>query len=121
MIARKKCPKVFVSTAPFGEVDPSVLISLEQSGLFFKVNALKRKLTGEEVLENALDCTAVIAGTEDLSRLVEESGSLELIARVGVGLDNLDVDAAHDLDIQGGWTGGINKRSVSEQALAFML
>ena len=38
-----------------------------------------------------------------------------------MGLDNLDVEAASELDICVRWTGGVNKRSASEQALGFML
>jgi D-3-phosphoglycerate dehydrogenase len=46
---------------------------------------------------------------------------LKIIAKYGVGLDNLDVKAAEKLGIAVGWEGGVNKRSASEQALGFML
>ena len=46
---------------------------------------------------------------------------MKIIAKYGVGLDNLDVEAAEELGIAVGWTGGVNKRSASEQTLGFML
>ena len=46
---------------------------------------------------------------------------LKIITKYGVGLDNLDVNATEELGIAVGWTGGVNKRSASEQALGFML
>ena len=33
----------------------------------------------------------------------------------------MDVEAAKELGIAVGWTGGVNKRSASEQSLGFML
>ena len=53
--------------------------------------------------------------------VLEQLTNLKIIAKYGVGLDNLDVEAASELDICVGWTGGVNKRSASEQALGFML
>ena len=46
---------------------------------------------------------------------------LEVISKFGVGLDSLDLDdlAAHGVRL--GWTGGVNKRSVSELVIAFAI
>ena len=46
---------------------------------------------------------------------------LRVIAKYGVGLDNLDLDAMARHRIALGWTGGVNKRSVSELALSMMI
>ena len=68
------------------------------------------------------DANGVILGLETFDRaLLEQLNNLKIVAKYGVGLDNLDIAAARDLGISVGWTGGINKRSVSEQALAFMI
>jgi phosphoglycerate dehydrogenase-like enzyme len=64
----------------------------------------------------------VILGLEKMDRSVlAQLNNLKIVAKYGVGLDNLDVEAAKELGIAVGWTGGINKRSASEQALGFML
>ena len=46
---------------------------------------------------------------------------LEVIAKYGVGLDGLDLDAMARHGVALGWTGGVNKRSVSELALSMMI
>jgi len=68
------------------------------------------------------DADGVILGLEKMDRSVlVQLNNLKIVAKYGVGLDNLDVEAAKELGIAVGWTGGVNKRSVSEQALGFML
>jgi phosphoglycerate dehydrogenase-like enzyme len=44
-----------------------------------------------------------------------------MIAKFGVGIDNIDIDACFRRNIVVGWTGGVNKRSVAEMALGFMI
>ncbi len=46
---------------------------------------------------------------------------LKLISKIGVGLDSLDLDAMIRHDVLLGWTPGINKRSVSELTLSYIL
>ena len=75
-----------------------------------------------DVVEFLSEADAVILGLEKMDRSVlEKLKNLKIIAKYGVGLDNLDVEAASEMDICVRWTGGVNKRSASEQALGFML
>jgi D-3-phosphoglycerate dehydrogenase len=46
---------------------------------------------------------------------------LKVISKYGVGLDAVDVDADRAPRRQAGWTGGVNRRSVSELTLAFAI
>ena len=79
--------------------------------------------TGLPDLEHFLaDADALILGLEMMDRsLLGRLKNLKIIAKYGVGLDNVDLEAAVEYGIQVGWTGGVNKRSVSEQTLGFML
>jgi phosphoglycerate dehydrogenase-like enzyme len=87
---------------------------------FFNPDGLQSGLP--HIFEFLNDADGVILGLEQIdSSLLEQLKNLKIIAKYGVGLDNLDVEAAKELDIAVGWTGGVNKRSVSEQALGFML
>ena len=52
-----------------------------------------------------------------LSRLPE----LKVISKYGVGLDSIDLTAMHALGKCLGWTGGVNRRSVSELVIAFAI
>jgi len=46
---------------------------------------------------------------------------LEVISKYGVGTDMLDLRAMARRGVRLGWTGGVNRRSVTELALAFMI
>lgn len=46
---------------------------------------------------------------------------LRVISKYGVGLDGLDIEAIARRGIRLGWTGGVNRRSVSELTLAFAI
>lgn len=43
---------------------------------------------------------------------------LKIISKYGVGLDMIDMKAMADHDVRLGWTGGVNKRSVSELVIS---
>ena len=74
------------------------------------------------IVEFINNADGMILGLEEMDRPVfEQLKNLKIVAKYGVGLDNLDVNAAEELNISVGWTGGVNKRSASEQALGFML
>ena len=81
--------KVFVSTFPFGLVDDSPLQLLKGSGHDVQYNPLQRKLTPNEISELAHDCDAIIAGTENLTPLIQKNPNLKMISRVGIGLDSV--------------------------------
>ena len=53
--------------------------------------------------------------------VLQQLNNLIIVTNYGIGLDNLDLNAAEELGITVGWTGGVNKRSASEQVLGFML
>jgi len=74
------------------------------------------------IVEFLNDADGIILGLEQMDRQVlQQLNNLKIIAKYGVGLDNLDVESAKELGIAVGWTGGVNKRSVSEQVLSFMI
>ena len=75
-----------------------------------------------DIVEFLNDADGTILGLEKIGRCdMQQLNNLKIIAKYGVGLDNLDVASAKKLGIEVGWTGGVNKRSASEQALGFML
>ena len=74
------------------------------------------------IVEFLSDADGVILGLEQMDLpILRKLSNIKIIAKYGVGLDNLDVNAAENLGIKVGWSGGVNKRSASEQAIGFML
>lgn len=68
------------------------------------------------------DAEALIVGRETVdAAFLDACPHLKIIAKYGVGLDNVDVPACEQRNIRIGWTPGVNKTSVAELALAFML
>lgn len=64
----------------------------------------------------------IILGLENMNQNVLSAlPEIKIIAKYGVGLDNVDVPFAESLGKTIGWTPGTNRRSVSELTLAFML
>lgn len=88
------------------------------------LNDKNLKFTESSLIEwlNELEADGCIIGTDPLTRAgVDRLNYLKAIGKYGVGCDNIDVDAVREHGIFFGWEGGVNKRSVSELALAFML
>lgn len=54
-------------------------------------------------------------------KLLDKLPKLKIIAKYGVGLDMIDMPALESRGVKLGWTDGVNKRSVSELTLCFML
>ena len=53
--------------------------------------------------------------------IISQLPELKVISKYGVGLDTLNLDALHRYDVKLGWTGGVNKRSVSELVISFAI
>jgi phosphoglycerate dehydrogenase-like enzyme len=87
-----------------------------------KVNVEGKRMNDDELVNFFSDADAVIVGLEKMTpEILDKLPRLRLIAKYGVGLDNIDLIACQERGIRIGWTGGVNKRSVAEMALGFML
>lgn len=68
------------------------------------------------------DAEALIVGREKIdSVFLDHCPHLRIVAKYGVGTDNIDAGALAARGIELGWTGGVNKRSVAELTIAFIL
>jgi len=94
--------RVLITTSSFGKEDSSVLKPLEDAGYEVIFNPYGRKLSEDEVLDLLFEAKPIgmIAGVEPLTaRVLEPAEGLKVISRCGVGLDNVDLDAARDRGI----------------------
>lgn len=86
---------VLLSVSSFGAADPAPRERLDAAGLQVRDNPHGRRLKKDEILELIPDVDALIAGTEPLDAdVLATARKLRVISRVGVGLDNVDLNAA---------------------------
>ena len=87
-----------------------------------KLNLEGKRFNKEELIEFIKDADGVIIGLEVIDdEVLQECKNLKIIAKYGVGLNNIDKEACQKRDIKIGWIGGVNRLSVAEMALGFML
>ncbi|WP_129115294.1 NAD(P)-dependent oxidoreductase [Halegenticoccus tardaugens] len=78
----------------------------------------------EDAVIEALDGRSVLFTTSRVpvtERVLREAGSLELVAKVGTGIDSIDLATAEELGVGVIYTPGFNALSVAEHALALLL
>ena len=115
-------PSIFISTSSFAEHDKLPLKLLNDAGMNVQVNPYKRQLTKDECLNHYKDIDGLIAGTEALTAEVLKSAQkLKVISRVGVGLDNVDMEAAKKRGIKVFNTPGAPTLAVAELTLGLIL
>ena len=87
--------KIAISTSSFGLVDSSPLDLLKSEGHELSINPYGRKLTRKETIKLLDNVDGLIAGVETLDEYVfEKAPKLKAIARVGIGLENIDLISA---------------------------
>ena len=113
--------KIKVSTVAFSK-SKILVAELKRQFKDVEVNEKEMRIPPNELAEFYKDAEGIIVGLEAItSELLDKLPNLKVIAKYGVGLDNIDVDACKHRNIKIGWTGGINKTSVAEMTLGFML
>ena len=76
----------------------------------------------DELIEFIKDADGIIVGLEKIDdEVLEQCPNLKIVSKYGVGLNNIDLDACKRRNIEIGWTGGVNRLSVAEMTLGYML
>lgn len=79
-------------------------------------------LTGDKMIAFLADADAAITALEPMDAAIFEAcPKLKVISKFGVGVNMLNLDDMVRYGVRLGWTGGVNKRAVSELALGYML
>lgn len=81
------------------------------------------EIHSEADLINFIDgCEGVVLGLHQVTEnVLLNSDKLKILAKFGVGLDNVPVELCDKYNVKVGWTGGINKQSVVEQTLSLII
>jgi D-3-phosphoglycerate dehydrogenase len=113
---------VAVGASSFGLADPQPLDILLRAGCEVRRNPYGRKLTEDEAVAFLQGASGLLAGLEPLTRLVLSAcPDLRAIARVGVGLDNVDQAACASKGIKVSNTPDGPTEAVAELTLAALL
>ncbi|MFN8413196.1 MAG: NAD(P)-dependent oxidoreductase [Anaerolineales bacterium] len=114
--------RVLITTVPFGEPDRTPLDLLEADGIEYVINPIGRRLKEEELIELIPSFGILIAGTEPITeRVIASAPHLGLIARVGIGLDNVHLPTARNRGVQVTYTPDAPSTAVAELAVGQML
>ena len=74
------------------------------------------------MIEFAGEADALLVGRDGITeKVLSALPQLKVVAKYGVGLDNIDQEALKRHEVELGWTSGVNRRSVAELTLGFML
>lgn len=110
------------SPSSFAAADDAPIRLMKRLGIRVKPNPFGRRLSEDEAVEHVRGVDGLIAGLEPLSRRVLSSGErLKAIARVGIGTDNVDFEAADERGISVSNTPDAPAEAVAELTLAAAL
>jgi D-3-phosphoglycerate dehydrogenase / 2-oxoglutarate reductase len=114
--------RALVTTIPFADKNAQPLRMLERAGAEVVINPLGRKLTESDLAGLIPDFEILIAGTEPITQgVIDRATKLKLIARVGIGLDNVDLIAARRRDIAVSYTPDAPSPAVAELTVGLMI
>lgn len=96
---------------------------LEKNGYVLELNPFDRTMTEDELIERIKGASALVAGSDKVTKRVLEAGSptLKIVAKQGVGYNTIDIEAAKELGIAVTITPGANSKSVADLTMGLIL
>jgi phosphoglycerate dehydrogenase-like enzyme len=114
--------KVLVTPRSYGKTDPEVFSILERTGLEIVRNETGGILDKEGIKALLSDCEGVILGVDPMdAEVIAAAPKLRAIAKYGVGVDNIDMEAARARGIAVSRTVGANAEAVADYTMALIL
>jgi D-3-phosphoglycerate dehydrogenase / 2-oxoglutarate reductase len=113
--------RILIGPSSFGLVDVAPVERLRDAGFDVQLNPFGRKLTEQELIALLPGVVGLVAGLEPLNESVLQQSELRAISRSGVGMSNVDLDAARRLGIAVRNTPDAPTAAVAELTLGAML
>ena len=114
--------KILITPRAFAKSGREVIRELEKKGYSVIFNDTGKSYSPEVFLNLAKDADGIIIGVDKADRKVLESCThLKAISKYGVGVDNIDMEAAKELGISISRALGANSQSVAEHTMALLL
>ncbi|MCG3207588.1 MAG: Hydroxypyruvate reductase [Anaerolineae bacterium] len=115
-------PKILIGSRSFGQAFPEHLTQLEEAGCQVICNQVGRAYRATELLEVLPEMDAIITGTDELTAdVINAAGRLKTIAKHGVGLETINLEAAQRRGIVVSATPGAIHDAVADLTLALLL
>lgn len=122
MMPNLKSCRVLVTSRSYAQNDPQLRTELESTVGDVVYSPADHPLSSSEVKDLLPGCHGYIAGLDVIDRTaLEAADQLKVIARYGVGVDRVDLDAAAEMGIVVTNTPGANAASVAELTVGLML
>ena len=113
---------VLVTPRSLSKQKSQFLKILEDAGFTLRIPWPGKQPHEDELIQEVAGCSGYVAGVEKISRKVLEAAKdLEIISRNGVGIDNIDLDAARELGITISPAPGANSQGVAELTIGLIL
>jgi D-3-phosphoglycerate dehydrogenase len=113
---------VLIGSRSFGKASTEHVRRLEAAGCIVIPNDIGRAYTAGELLGRLPGVDAIITGTDDLNAaVIEGADRLKTIAKHGVGLETIDLEAARRRGIVVSATPGAIHEAVADLTMALML
>ncbi|MCJ7733788.1 MAG: phosphoglycerate dehydrogenase, partial [Anaerolineales bacterium] len=117
----KDC-KVLVTPTSYGSQEPALITDLEDLVGEVVYNSSGKPLSSEMLQEMLSDVDGMIAGLDEIdAQALVKAPRLKVVARYGVGYNNVDLEAARGQGIVVTNTPGANAVSVAELTIALIL
>jgi len=115
--------QVLITTSSFNLNNFAQLADLNKAGIEIKLNPFATRLTEDQAIDLiGTNTVGLIAGLEPLTaKVLQSAKSLKVIARVGTGLDSVDLDMANKLGIKVLNTPDAPTKAVAELTIAHIL
>ena len=114
--------RIVVGASTFGAAGGPAVQMLEEHNIELIKNPYGRKLTIEETIEHLKGADGLLAGLEPLTEeVLSQAPDLRAIARIGIGMDNVDKVACDRHDIKVSNTPDAPTEAVAEMALSAVL
>ena len=105
-------------TSPSFSKHPDLIAKMATEFPDAKLNTEGLRFSKKELIEYLKGFEAAIVGLDQIDEEVLLAlPELKIIAKYGVGLNNIDLDACKKHKIKIGWTGGVNRISVAEMVI----
>ena len=115
-------PRALITTVPFAHKDDTPVRLLTGAGIDYVINPIGRKVTADELAELIGDFDVLIAGTEQITeKVLARAERLKLIARVGIGLDSVDLLSARARGIRVTYTPDAPANAVADLTIGLMI